>query len=961
MSYGQVDINQLKSSEAVQEVNKDDINQDELEAKLKEKGIDINNVRPDQIGGLESIVKQTIEEMQSDKLKAEEAKAIKENKIIKEEDDTIKLGKQNQVIDSTAFAKKLESKTDGLIKNKAKQFSEELNEAIQEAIENGASPEEAITEILLKKQGYSKNSEIYGHHIFQDQTLELFRTTTSNYTPSNYLLDHGDEITINIFGPSQADLVYEIESDGFIRPTGMPKIYLKGVPFSKAKEMIYGRFSQAFSFSREQYNVSISTARTISVSIYGEVERPGTYTISALNTALNALIAAGGPSQMGSVRNIILKSNGKEKTIDVYEFLNSPSNKADYHLKDGDIIFVPVINKLINIYGSINRPFKYELKKNENLDELIKFAGGLNVTSYLKNFHIIRFIDDQRKLIDLDYKQLQNSKTNYQLNDKDVVYFRAIKNTFKNYIKASGAFEYEGNYEYFEGMKVSNVLEKALLKEEARNDFAFITRKNTDGTFKLIKLQLDKIISDNNSQENIELQKEDVIKVYDQKYFTNTYRFSIEGAIKYPSNYSWDPANTITISDAILMSGGLKPNAINFGYIIHKPTNNSLEREYEFVNLTEAVANPKSASDLIIRPQDQIIVPTLEYYSDQFEIVVEGAVRSPGTYVYNPSLSLKDVLIMAGGLKLEAATNKVDIFRLKITENESTETYATTVSVDRDLNPMNDDVDFSLKPYDHIVVRYAPDYEPIQYVKIEGQVKYPGTYALLKQNEKIYSLIKRAGGLRENAFAEGGKLVRKEDNIGRVVTRIDKVLIWGETSKYNVSLKAGDVLTIPKIKDVVKINIANTNAFELYTDANIQDSQLNIVVAHKNRNAKFFINHYAGGFAKGVKRKKTIVLYPNGRIKKARSFLFINFYPKVTKGSEITIFLRDRYLKRMQKEKIELEKLKNDTFGAPKEKLSVFEKVTILTAITGSLTGATSAVIQTLILSDSRNNNDNNN
>ena len=138
-------------------------------------------------------------------------------------------------------------------------------------------------------------------------------------------------------------------------------------------------------------------------------------------------------------------------------------------------------------------------------------------------------------------------------------------------------------------------------------------------------------------------------------------------------------------------------------------------------------------------------------------------------------------------LKMEAASNKIDIFRLKVENNEATETYAATIEIDHELNALQDNIPFEIKPYDHIVVRTTPNFEPIKYVTINGQVQYPGIYAIMKPNERLSSIIERAGGYTVEAFPEAGTFYRGYDNIGYVVTRMDLLdkdrMILGLTSR----------------------------------------------------------------------------------------------------------------------------------------------------------------------------------
>lgn len=258
------------------------VSEEQLKQKLAEKGIDVDNISPEDLPKLEGTIQEAIEEIEAENGQ-ETGNGVVEDLSVNNE-----LSKED-----------LDQKFDNL---------DEIEiENIETGIDEGQSIEEVVSDFDSEHKG-SDQSRIYGHSIFFDESLDFYRTTKSSSTPNHYILDVGDKITINIFGLSQADLIYQIENDGFIRPSGMYKIYLKGLNLAKARNLLFKRFQQAYSYKKGEFNLDVNTARTVSVSIYGEVQHPGTYTMSALNSTLNAIIAAGGPTKNGSVRRIQLTS-----------------------------------------------------------------------------------------------------------------------------------------------------------------------------------------------------------------------------------------------------------------------------------------------------------------------------------------------------------------------------------------------------------------------------------------------------------------------------------------------------------------------------------------------------------------------------------------------------------------------------------------------------------------------------
>ncbi|MDB4161953.1 SLBB domain-containing protein [Bacteroidia bacterium] len=919
--YGQSSLStELQAEKAQQGLKNKGISDDEVKARLLDKGIDLDNLKPEQLPTLEDEIKKVVTEIEAEK-DAQSGTAISESTT------TIERG-----IDSLL----------------AKQAKEEVGDnaaEVIEDIEDGASLEEALandlTDRLSKK--YRVKTDIFGQHIFFDKSIDLYRTTSSSTTPNSYVLDVGDKIAINIFGASQADLLYEIEEDGFIRPTGMYKVYLKGITIEKAKILLRNRFRQGFTFSDGQFNVDLHTARTINVNLFGEVNQPGSYTISALNTAINAIIAAGGITSQAGIRNIRIISKGQEKVLDIYDFVANPRVMYDYYLQDNDIIYISKWQKLVRANGKgFKTEGRFEMLENEGVDDLLTYTQGLNSRAFT---NVVRYTtSDGEKQVFKNYTldQLRDSVKSFK--DGDIVTIGTSTIAYENYVAINGAVRHPGKYELTDNMRVCDVLTLAYIEEETFSELAYLTRKNTDGTYKLIRLYIDEILANPSSTRNVELKKEDVISIYGKSSFVDTYRFSVQGAVRAPNSYFYDPDDNITIYDAIMMSKGLMANATNFGYVIGSPTDNNLEKTYAIINLNEIMSNPDSDANLRLKAQDTIVIPATEQYQEQFKVSISGAVNNPGEFVYDSTLSVKQMLIMAGGLKLEAATNKVDVFRLKIANNEPTKTYVTTLVLNRDLEPFDQSSRLILQPYDHIVVRNSPEFEVIRYVNINGEVRYPGLYAILDNNETVSSLVKRAGGVTSEASPEASTLTRSQGNVGLIVTRVDKAI--NGNNKFDLVIKQGDVIEIPKKVNVVKIDRFGTNSNKIITSETRQvtdtSNVLKLTVNYSRRRADWFINQFAGGFDRQVaNRRRTLVLHPNGQTKKTLSLGIVTIYPKVRRGSEVILVPRKKYLRSLDKKEIG---------GSSKEKLTLTERLATLQSLVTIVTSTATTSITSILL-----------
>lgn len=732
-------------------------------------------------------------------------------------------------------------------------------------------------------------ARIYGQHLFRDQSLSLLRSTADARPPDSYLLSTGDEITVSIFGISQFDSKFTIGPDGFIQPSQMPKIFLKGLRWAQAKALLSSRFANFYRFAPEQFAVSLHSARSITVNLFGELNRAGSFNIAATNTAFNALAAAGGPSDIGSVRNIQVMHGNTKRRLDLYAFMNDPAIQYDFFLENNDLIYVPVAARVVGIDGAINRPFKYELTEPENLTKLIEYAGGLRADAYREVIQVVRYVDDKQVLIDVELKKLLAEGRDFTLQNGDEVIIRRIGIPVQNFAAIGGAVDHPGRYGLSETPRLSQLLQRGALKREARLDLAFLLRRNADNSQQLIQVRPEQILANRNSAQDLPLQGGDSLIVYLQARYVTPATISVRGAVRDTLHqFPFDPDSNLTLQRAVLLAGGLLEDANGMGYLIRINPLNRTQKEYLSVNLSEALARPDGPANMPLRPFDELEVLSASNYADAAPVRVYGAVRRPGTLRYGPSLTLRDALLLSGGLKMEASLNRVEIFRLEFQNSKPTRTAVATLQIDSTLNIAGSgNADYRLYPFDEIVVRSAPQFELLRTVEVQGEVNYPGHYALLDNNESIVSLIGRAGGLTPESFAAGTTIYRSEGNKGLVVTRLDEAMKHPQ-SNQNIILKNGDMITIPKSENLVSIRIANTLAGELYARKFALNGQINTAyVPHKR--AGWYVRHYAAGFNQNADSSKVTVELPNGRIRGTRNFGLFRIYPKVARGAVISV------------------------------------------------------------------------
>jgi protein involved in polysaccharide export with SLBB domain len=884
------------------EIRKRGLNEEEVRQRLEERGIDINSIRPQDLPRIQKQIEEIVAELEKEKIQKEETVAAEKEA----QEETTKVSKNDRKvldIDEDTIPKKRVKPIDKPQKTvpevivddektKRKKAMEATREAIKDSVRraNGITIEEAFGEKNPLKKDKKDTIEpvlVYGQQIFRDGKLAFIKDKDFKATDA-YVLAAGDKITISISGVAYYNQTFTVNTEGYIQPDKMPRMFVKGLPLGRARRNLQSSFQRFYPFTPEDFLVSVNATRIVTVNIVGEVFKPGSYTVSAGNSAFNALVATGGPTNIGSVRNIrlIRAGSNEKKRLDVYEFLLDPSVARDFSLFDNDYISVPVAERIVSIAGAVRRPLKYELISGEQLMKAVMYAGGLAENAYQTTLQVKRFVNDREKLIDVNYKELKERGGDFELLNGDSVVVKIIPTTFENYAQVIGEVDLQGKFEISEGMTVRDVLLKAVLKKEARTDIGYLQRTNSNQTVQLKLINIDEILKNPSSASNFALQPKDRLLIYASEKFTSKDSIFITGAVKTPLRFPFDPAKTIRVSDIVTLAGGLKPEATDFAYIIHRDPNNAKLGKYERIELKQALEKPASIENVFLQANDELRIQSRVTYVDESYVRISGAVRIPGEYKWDETLTLRDILTLSGGLKLEAAANRVDVSRVQMNGNDEVRTVVATVEVDKKLNFSSEkSANFPLQPYDQIVVRSIPEFGFQKIIYISGEVKYPGQYALIDKNERLMSAVQRAGGLSPEAFPSGATLFRNQDNIGYVIFKLEDA-IKNQNSSQNIILKEGDLIDIPKNKDIVTIRGA-TQTIDLYPEKILAAGKINVAYEGSNT-AWYYVNKYAGVGKEGRKRLISVE-HPNGQVQRTKDFILFKVYPKVQKGSIVSV------------------------------------------------------------------------
>ena len=846
------------------ELEKRGLTETEVRARLLENGIDVDAISPSEYPSYQSRVISILDQMQKEKSASKVAPAAPASVS----DAGVAIGVE------TVTANEIPQTTLG---------EEAAEKALEETLaKNNVSPTEG--------------NNIYGHSLFTGKSLEVFRTTDGAMAPETYILGEGDEVHISIFGSSQTEIHQRIEADGSIQPAGATKIFLKGLTLAQARSAIKTKLAQHYSFRQDQIAVTITTARTITVNIYGEVGVQGGFTVSALNTAFNALAAAGGPTELGSLRNIQRSRGGKTSRLDLYKFMTGETQAAQYDLQNNDVLFVPIANKVVTIEGAVNRPMRYEMVDDESLLDLITYAGGLTYSVYPDFVQVERFENGEKVYKEFDLNNVMSGAQRVDLQGGDIVRIKSANKPMENYVSISGDVYYGGNFDYSKNRSLQALIDNAKPRYTARTEYVLIERTRPDETVEVLTVPFPGV----NGNPDFSLQARDAVKVLALSDFRDEATISVVGQVRTPFSRNFGLNDRMTIGQAIELADGLKPSVYPVAYITRTDITNPDKKEYIQINL-------EKDKDQLLQPGDELRIYDNTTYTNVGEVRISGAVKNPLGTTYDASLSVQDLITMAGGFEVGAALNRVEVFRLDLSDTKDVKYDLITLEVDENYNPLQP---FDLMPYDHVVVRQMPNFATGRTVEINGRVRYPGVYVLEDSRTQLSEVIKMAGGLMEDA-SPYTTLFRTYNNRGPIGVDLKGAIRHSRRDKEDPILMEGDVINVMRLENTVTIREIGTRMAQ-YVPEEYASTQ-KTVTYQGGHNAAWYIKNYAGGFQKFADRNSVTVTLPNNQSESTKKFLFFRSYPKVEPGSVITLSMDT---KRQEKAEEPKEKIKWDQLAA---------------------------------------------
>ena len=651
-------------------------------------------------------------------------------------------------------------------------------------------------------------------------------------TPKNYVLGPEDELIVDIYGNAVENFRLDISPEGTVKMLNLAPVYVNGLTIEEAKERIISRLRQAYSGlgrpnSGTYATVTLGNVRSIKVIVTGEVARPGSYNLSSLATAFNALYYSGGPTENGSLRKIeVIRDNNVVAKVDLYEFLMNGNLKNSVALQDQDVIMVYPYQNRVELLGEVKHEGLFETKPGETFADLIRFAGGYASNAYTA---AVQYRRNNGRELSVGQVSKDNADT-FTPQDGDVFEVGKVLERYENMVLVEGSVYRPGLYAIEDGLRtVKDLITKAEgLQEDAFLNRAVLERKND--------LREPQVLS-------IDLRK--------------------------------------------LMRG--------------------------------------ETEDIALKRDDKLIVKSVQDLQEKRTVSIQGAVNNANTYPYAEGMTVSDLIYLADGYAEAAIPYRIEVARRVKGDTVSAASAQTTqifrFDVDQDLKILTGNQRFELAPFDVVFVRKSPNYEQQKTIVLEGEVMYPGRYAILNNAERISDIIQRAGGLKPNAYLAGARLTRplleeqeKDARLiesreleKRVLSESGNSLLSGGQRKLRAdSLAALTLLPLHRQLvglDMVSIlknpdqpaNIVVQEGDSIIIPVRVETVRIMGEVLNPsivNFDPSYSFSDYiaqAGGYSDHARKNKAYVAYANGRLDRTDHFLFFPIRPKISPGTTISV------------------------------------------------------------------------
>ena len=652
-----------------------------------------------------------------------------------------------------------------------------------------------------------KSFKVFGRDIFNNKSL-TFEPNMNIATPQNYRLGPGDAVIIDIYGASQKTIQDTVSPDGTVTIEGYGPVSISGLTVSQANARLRGTVGSRYSSSK--IRLTVGQTKTIMVNVMGEVKAPGTYTLSAFATVFHALYMAGGINDLGTLRNIkVYRNNRLVTVVDIYDYILNGKLTGNVRLADNDVIVVGPYDCLVNITGKVKRPMFYEMKKNESINSLLKYAGSFTGDAYKKSVRVNRKTGREYSVYNVE----EFDFASFRIADGDSVTVEPILNRYANTVEVRGAVFRPGMYNLGEQVNsVRSLIEHAEgLTEDAFKARAVMHRMKTDRSLEVVSVDVEGIMS--GKVADIPLKENDVLFIPTRQDKMNERTITIRGEVLFPGTYKY--ADNETIEDFVLQAGGLtdKASVVNVN-VSRRVSDAKALRPDSLIAQTYTLSLKDGfvidgTPGFILMPFDEVFIRKSPGYTEQQNVTIEGEVLFAGDYTLTKrNARLSDLFKKAGGSTKEAYLKGARLIR-KANDTEKARM------------------------------------EAVLKMQREQQQK---NLLQLAASSNSGSNLQQVAESAKNADLEKFN-VPDEYPVGIDLSEAIK----NPGSDEDLVLREGDRLVVPQYNGTVKINGAVMYA--------------NTVGYEKGKRASYYIDQ-AGGFASDAVKNKAYIIYMNGKVAK---------------------------------------------------------------------------------------------
>ncbi|MBA6296958.1 SLBB domain-containing protein [Colwellia sp. MB02u-9] len=617
----------------------------------------------------------------------------------------------------------------------------------------------------------------FGYELFAGEP-STFAPVSDVPIPSEYVLGPGDSLSIQLYGKETMSYNLPINRQGNVDIPKLGPVNVAGQSFSEAKSLITSIIDERILGVKS--NISMGELRSIKVFVLGEAYRAASYTLSSLSTVTQAIYAAGGINDIGSLRNIQVKRRGKViAELDLYQLLLQGDTSGDISLMAGDVVFIPTVGTTVGIKGEVSRPAIYELKNEQSIAEVISLAGGVKATAYKQVGKIARINKSGlRSVLSVNLLTGQNS----QVKNGDTIEVASVLSTLEQSITVKGHIQRPGIYGWYKNIKLSDILRSINdFKAQPDLEYILITRKNPiTGKLTSYNVNFADYIKSQQASSDFVLQAEDTVYVFNKqrnrseslepllevlKAQTQLAELativSAKGAVRNPGDYPLTV--NATVNDLLNAAMGYTRNS-ELEYALLARKDKQLNTSVLYIDLTSATAKNISltALDRLFlfdrnKPRTELLeglITELRQQADKSKaqnvVSITGDVHFPGQYPYVINMTSNELINLAGGLKESSYLVNADLVRFNHDGIENAEISH------QNINPASQ---FILQSLDNLHIKRIPDWQEKREIELTGEVVFPGSY-IIQKGETLNNVIQRAGGLTTEADASAAIFTR---------------------------------------------------------------------------------------------------------------------------------------------------------------------------------------------------------